>query len=474
MAVVSSLRLRLYAALAFVIVVTLAVAGLAFYFPLGGYRDEVATGTLREVALPIYYSFTVFGDRPSAQEIGYYLRLQAEQTDLIVLLLDRDGHVISETSSDPGLAGERFILPSEDLTAFDIEHLYQGVHRTADGRELLYIAIPLPVGPRGRVLDVRTLVVAIPRDDAQSIIADLTPRLLLAGGAGLAAAVVAALVVSQSVYGPLQRVTRAVRAVARGDYRQKIPASGPAEIRELARDVNEMTTAVQQSQETLREFLVNVSHELKTPLTSIAGFAQALSDGTISDDEGRERAVRVLHSEARRVLHLVEELLDLSRIESGQARMDLRPVRLDNLFAHLRDVFSLRAEETGVALVVPEGDLPVVWADEDRLEQVLGNLLDNAFRHTPRGGEIRLAARRNGNRLVEITVADTGEGIPRDELPKVFDRFYRVDGSSGGTGLGLAISKQIVLAHGGEIDVECPAEGGTRFTVRLPEAEAAS
>lgn len=468
---VSSLRLRLYAALAFVIVVTLAVAGLAFYFPLGGYRDQVATGTLREVALPIYYSFTIFGERPDARELGRYLRLQAAQTNLIVLLLDENGRVISETSSDPDLADEQFSLPAATLSTFDIEHLYEGVHRTTDGRDLLYIAIPLPVGPRG-LLNLRTLVVAIPRDDAQSIIADLTPRLLLAGGAGLLAAVVASVVVSQSVYAPLRRVTRAVRAVAGGDYRQKIPASGPAEIRELAHDVNEMTTAVQQSQETLREFLVNVSHELKTPLTSIAGFAQALSDGTIADDEGRERAARVLYSEARRVLHLVEELLDLSRIESGQTRMNLRPVSLEGLFGHLRDVFSLRAEESGVALVAPEGRLPAVQADEDRLEQVLGNLLDNAFRHTRRGGQVRLEARRNGKRTVEITVADTGEGIPPDELPKIFDRFYRGDASRGtGAGLGLAISKQIVLAHGGHIAVACPPEGGSRFTVTLPAAE---
>lgn len=466
----SSLRLRLYAALAFVIVVTLAVAGLAFYFPLGGYRDKVATGTLREVALPIYYSFTVFGERPSAQEIGRYLRLQAEQTDLIVVLLDGDGRVISETSSDPDLAGERFDLPSDGAARFDIEHLYEGVHRTSEGRELLYIAIPLPIGPRGRMLDLRTLVVAIPRDDAQSIIGDLTPRLLLAGGAGIVAAVVASLLVSQSVYAPLRRVTRAIRSVARGDYRQKIPVSGPTEIRDLARDVNEMTEAVRQSQDTLRDFLVNVSHELKTPLTSIAGFAQALSDGTIVDAEGRERAARVLHAESRRVLHLVEELLDLSRIESGQTRMNLRPVALGELFAHLRDVFSLRSEETGVALEVADGTLPTVLADEDRLEQVLGNLLDNAFRHTPRGGRVRLEARRNGRRLVEITVTDTGEGIPAEDLPRVFDRFYRGDTSRGGTGLGLAISKQIVLAHGGQIAVECPPEGGSRFTVTLSEA----
>ncbi len=232
----SSLRLRLYAALAFVIVVTLAVAGFAFYFPLGGYRDQVATGTLREVALPIYYSFTVFGDKPDAGEIATYLRLQAEQTDLIVLLLDRDGKVVREAASDVSLAGEQFTLPTDASTRTDFRNLYEGEHRTADGRDLLYIAIPLPVGNRPAAGFVfRTLVVAIPKDDAQSIIGDLTPRLLLAGVAGLAAAALGALVVSQGLYGPLARVTRAVRAVAGGDYRQKVPESGPAEIRSWRR-----------------------------------------------------------------------------------------------------------------------------------------------------------------------------------------------------------------------------------------------
>jgi two-component system sensor histidine kinase ResE len=246
-----------------------------------------------------------------------------------------------------------------------------------------------------------------------------------------------------------------------------------------------MTEAVHSSQQTLRDFLANVSHELKTPLTSIRGFSQALRDGTITEQEGQDRAARVIESESRRLLHLVEELLDLSRIESGQQSMKRAPVEVSELFAHCAEVFSLRARETGVNLEVESGDVPPVLGDFDRLEQVLGNLLDNSFRHTPTGGSVRLSARVSSQRAsaasdgwVELSVADPGEGIPPEELAQVFDRFHKgnaalpraQEGPGRGTGLGLAISREIVRAHGGEIHAESSPGAGTRFLVSLPAA----
>jgi len=235
----------------------------------------------------------------------------------------------------------------------------------------------------------------------------------------------------------------------------------------------------------LRDFLANVSHELKTPLTSIRGFSQALRDGTITEQEERESALRVIENESRRVLHLVGELLDLSRIESGQESMKRAPVPVGELFAHCAEVFSLRSQELDVSLEVEGGDVPTVLGDFDRLEQVLGNLLDNAFRHTPAGGSVRLSARltsqragAKGNGWVEVSVADSGEGISPEELSKVFDRFYKgdatfrraQDAAGRGTGLGLAISREIVRAHGGEIKAESSPGDGTRFVITLPAA----
>jgi signal transduction histidine kinase len=498
-----SLRLRLYAAFGFIIVVTLGVAGFAFFFPLGGYREDQAYSTLREVALPVYYNVTFFSRaNVSVRELTLYFQQQAQDTDIIVLVVDRTGRVVRDAAAEPSLLDETFDLDQSTLSE-DFRRLYQGTHRTQDGRELLFVAVPLP--PRFALgqLHASAVVVALPKESAGSIIGDLTPRLLLAGLAGLGAAVVVGLVLSRSVYLPLQRVARAAVNVARGNYHEKVPVQGPAEARTLAENFNRMTEAVRGSQQTLRDFLANVSHELKTPLTSIRGFSQALRDGTITEREEQERAARVIENESRRLLYLVEELLDLSRIESGQESMKRTPIQVRELFAHCAEVFSLRARETGVSLEVESEDVPSVLGDFDRLEQVLGNLLDNAFRHTPVGGSVRLSAclssaggpqtslshRKAGaarDGWVELSVTDSGEGIPPEELAQVFDRFYKgkaalrraqdealrqaQDKAGRGTGLGLAISREIVRAHGGEIRAESSPGTGTRFVITLPAA----
>jgi signal transduction histidine kinase len=500
----NSLRFRLYAAFGLIIAITLGVAGFAFFFPLGGYREDLAVSTLRQVALPVYYNLTSFGADLTARELALYLRQQSVDTDIVILVVDSSGRVVREAAAETSLLDETFDLPPRQLPQ-DFRHLYEGSHRTQDGRDLFFVAVPLPprfaLGP----LRASALVLALPKDSAGSVIGDLTPRLLLAALAGLGVAVLAGLVLSRSVYLPLQRVARAAVSVARGNYREKVPVQGPTEARTLAENFNRMTEAVRSSQQTLRDFLANVSHELKTPLTSIRGFSQALRDGTITEPEGQERAAHVIEHESRRLLHLVEELLDLSRIESGQQGMKRAPVPVDELFAHCAEVFSLRSQETGVSLEVESGDVPPVLGDFDRLEQVLGNLLDNAFRHTPAGGSVRLNARlspaegwstssarggfasgEGGGRQastaadgwVELSVADSGEGIPPEELAQVFDRFYKgsaalrraQDAAGRGTGLGLAISREIVRAHGGEIRAESSLGTGTRFVVTLPAA----
>ena len=480
--VLGSLRARLYAAFGIVILVTLLAAGFAFFYPLGGYRDQLAASTLRQVALPIYYNVTLFAPPTmTGRELLAYLQEQAFQgsalpnpgllgeSEIDALVLNSTGRVVWELSAGSGLAGEQFNLDPAALLASSRKPL-EGVHRSEDGRDFFYVAVPLPLRFSRGPLEASTLVLILPKESAQSVIGDLTPRLLLAGAVGLGAALLALLLLSGSVYRPLQRVARAAAAVARGDYREKVPVEGPVEARALAENFNRMTEAVQHSQQTLRDFLANVSHELKTPLTSIRGFSQALRDGTVRGRPAEKRAARVIEDESRRLLHLVEELLDLSRVQSGQVPMNRAPVQVQELFSHCADVFALRSRETGVKLEVGETEVPPILADFDRLEQVLGNLLDNAFRHTPAGGSVRLAARGAAGGLVEIAVIDSGEGIPAEELDHIFDRFYRGNEAGRGAGLGLAISKQIVRAHGGDIWAESSPGAGTRFVFTVPTA----
>ena len=232
-----------------------------------------------------------------------------------------------------------------------------------------------------------------------------------------------------------------------------------------------MADSVQASQRALREFLANVSHELKTPLTSIRGFSQAMLDGTLDTPEERARAARVIDVESRRLLHLVGELLDLSRIESGQQAMAIGGRAASEICSRTSATsFDARRGVRRRSSTCGGMHDARVAADFDRIEQVLGNLIDNAFRHTPEGPARRSRRATRGQGFVEFYVRDDGAGIPADDLPHVFDRFYRSKDEASGTGagLGLAISREIVRAHGGEIRAESPAIGGTTFTFTLP------
>ncbi|TAK58245.1 MAG: HAMP domain-containing histidine kinase [Dehalococcoidia bacterium] len=475
-----SVRSRLIASFALIVAITLAAAAIALFARIGGYREQLDASTLRTTAAPVYYNLTYFPDalrvepasgRRLRTELTSYLKAQAQDTGVIVLLVDAQGNVIQDAISDERLAGAHFEVPAPPPRGPDFKQLPE--HKLqVDGRTLTYVIVPTPKVIRLQQPGVAAIVVALPETSARDAFRDLAPRLLFAGIIGLAVALIAALVLWAWIYRPLGRITKGVRAVAGGDYRQRVPVSGPAEIREVARDVNAMADSVQVSQRALREFLANVSHELRTPLTSIRGFSQALLDGTLDTPEERERAARVIDIESRRLLHLVGELLDLSRIESGQQAMQTADVPAAELLAHVRDVFSIRAEEAHVDLRIGDAGDAVVNADFDRIEQVLGNLLDNAFRHTRDAGRIEVGLRPPRAGFVEFFVSDSGGGIAPDELPHVFDRFYRSSGETSGTGagLGLAISREIVRAHGGEIRVESSATTGTTFSFTLPLA----
>jgi len=220
-----------------------------------------------------------------------------------------------------------------------------------------------------------------------------------------------------------------------------------------------------------RDFVANVSHELRTPLTLMKGYGEALLEGLGEDKATREEMVGIMVDESGRMQRLVNDLLDLAYLESGSFKLKMEPVTLSNLLERVGRKFASLAREKNVELRAEvAGDLPVIQGDEDRLEQVMTNLLDNAFRHTDSGGVITIRAYQEGAR-VKIQVADTGKGIPEDEVPYIFERFYKVEKSRNrkvaGTGLGLAIAKTIIQAHGGSISVDSKIGKGTTFEITL-------
>jgi two-component system phosphate regulon sensor histidine kinase PhoR len=223
-----------------------------------------------------------------------------------------------------------------------------------------------------------------------------------------------------------------------------------------------------------QEFIANASHELRTPLTAIRGYVESLLEGAVEEPARARPFLEVIARHAERMSRLVDDLMDLSNIETGRLQLDRQPVSLrqmgEQVVALHRDV----ASKKGISLQfdVPP-DLPAVLADRDRLQQILINLVDNAIKFTP-AGRVSLSANKVSSTRVEVTVADTGTGIPSIDLPRITERFYRVDRGrareQGGTGLGLSIVKHLVHAHGGELNIESELGRGTRATFTLPIA----
>ncbi len=229
-------------------------------------------------------------------------------------------------------------------------------------------------------------------------------------------------------------------------------------------------TRIRRLETVRRDFISNVSHELRTPLASLKALTETLQEGALDDPPAAHRFLGRIQIEVDALTQMATELLELSRIESGQVPLEFKSIAPARLLSSAEDRMKTQAERTGLSLLTScESDLPAIYADLPRLQQVLVNLIHNSVKFTPPGGEVRLAAQVDGH-FIRFSVQDTGCGIPQDDLPRIFERFYRVDRSrtGGGTGLGLSIARHIVEAHGGRIWAESREGEGSSFYFNIP------
>jgi signal transduction histidine kinase len=272
---------------------------------------------------------------------------------------------------------------------------------------------------------------------------------------------------------PIRDMADVANRLSRGEYGERVAVESRDEIGQLAETFNRMATELESLERLRRDLVANVSHELKTPIAALRAHLENLLDGV---EEPRRETLQVMLEQSERLTHLVEELLDLSRLESGGVTLTMEPVSLAPLVRQVGREIQIGREKSVVFHNEVPADLPPVRADGERLHQVLFNLLDNAVRFTPNGGSVTVTAERQ-NGSVEVRVADTGVGISQEHLPRLFERFYRADPArsrgDGGTGIGLAIARSVVEAHGGHITAESEPGNGSVFTFDLPVAPAA-
>jgi two-component system OmpR family sensor kinase/two-component system sensor histidine kinase BaeS len=272
-----------------------------------------------------------------------------------------------------------------------------------------------------------------------------------------------ALIISLQITAPIRRMQKAAGAIARGDLTQRVPNPvSNDELGDLSLSFNRMAGSLAGAEEQRRRLLADVAHELRTPLAAIRATSEGILDGVLPLDAAQ---VEDIQAETLLLGRLIDDLRLISLAEAGELRLERHPTDLAPLLERAAERLRPQCQAKGIELVVDlAANLPWVDIDPDRIGQVIHNLVSNALRYTPPGGRICLTARLASGGGVEVSVADTGAGIPAGDLPHIFDRFYRADKSrargSGGSGLGLAIVRQLVEAHGGRVAAESPAEGG--------------
>ncbi|HEX8100082.1 MAG TPA: ATP-binding protein [Actinomycetota bacterium] len=294
-------------------------------------------------------------------------------------------------------------------------------------------------------------------------------QLLLAGAIAAFIALGLARFLARGMTQPLRDMAQASGGMARGDYRQRVEVRSRDEVGQLAAAFNRMAGEMEGVERLRHDLVANVSHELKTPISALRARLENLLDGV---EQPNQQLLGVMLGQSERLSRLVDQLLDLSQLESGAVPLAREEVLLGPLVQRVtHDVSASRPDRTVEVRSEVSEDLPPVEADSERLHQVLFNLLDNAYRFTPPGGEVTVrAAKENGH--VRVSVHDTGPGIPAEHLPLVFERFYRADPArsrrDGGTGIGLAIARSVVEAHGGKIWAESRVGEGATFSFELP------
>jgi signal transduction histidine kinase len=325
-----------------------------------------------------------------------------------------------------------------------------------------------------RITDLYYLFLTLPRPvlPLRTILQDefLGP-LIEAGLIAFLIALLFSLVLTRWISKPLKRMAKTAQSLAEGDY-QDIPLEGPDEIQQLASVLNEMSRKVQQSSLSQREFVANVSHELKTPITSIQGFAQAILDGTVNTKGTIKKAGEVILNETNRLYRLITDLLILARLEAGTADLKNEEAKINAILQNTIEKFKLIAGKSHIKLIDRFESEVSVLGDGDRLAQVFSNLIDNAIKYSPPNSCVEILTIKVDESIV-ILIKDRGPGIKKQDALKIFERFYQVDksrkgGEGRGVGLGLAITKQIIDAHSGEIWVESDGKNGSTFMVKLP------
>ncbi len=446
---IHSLRFRLLVAFTLVILVTI---GTVFFFINQATQDEIRrfgerVDRMRAGRMEIELSHYYFqqgdwkGIQPFVQQWG---NLYGQR----IILTDTNGMVVADSEGD--LLGEQY-------------------HPDLPGRPL---SPPWQAGAIGTLYITPKSSPEVDFTSLQILFKAIGFFFIWGGLIAVAIALIMTFFLSRRILAPIKTLTVTARRLGQGELSQRVKFHGKGEVGELAQAFNSMASDLERAEKLRQNLVADVAHELRTPLSNIRGYLEAVRDGVIKPDAA---TISSLHEETILLSRLVDDLQELSLAETGELKLVCQAGNIVELIKQTVAGVQAQAAGKGVSVSVDLPDrLPAVNIDSRRIGQVLRNLLENAVAHTSKGDDIAVAARQQ-DKWVAVSVVDTGEGIPADDLPNIFERFYRVDKSrtraTGGSGLGLTIAKRLVEAHGGKIEVQSEPGKGSRFSFTIPVTE---
>lgn len=465
-----SLQFRLVAAFAFVLMLALAAVGI--YSGLAADREvrDLRKASNKAAFARIHEAFTDYYEtRGSWSGVAGTVERVSFLTGRNIAILDTSGKAIVATKrlnrDDPTLAQDDYTLSRIVVDGDYVGSVLVGPVASRPASRPYRGAARLPIqGEPWREVQEPSL-----RRFSDTAIQSLLWSGLAAGLGGI----LLVSLLSGRMLRSVRTLTAAAQELGRGDLSQRVAVSGRDEIGELTRTFNTMAEGLENAERQRRNMVADVAHELRTPLTNIRGYVEAVRDGVLAADA---TTMENIHQQTMYLAKLVEDLRLLAETEAADFRLNLAPASLADVVSQAVEVFRPQAQAKGIRISFVTGTESAaaerqVNIDRTRIEQVMSNLLQNAIAHTPAAGRVDVAI-EEGEETVAVTVADTGEGIPSDDLPHVFDRLYRVDPSrarsTGGAGIGLTIAKQIVEAHGGAIRAESILGAGSSFSFSLP------
>ncbi|QSO53096.1 HAMP domain-containing protein [Alicyclobacillus curvatus] len=399
---------------------------------------------------------------------GGYMMMQMLCTtaNTSLVMLDKQGHII--TASPALHLGKQSSADTETLRTALLgkSQMHSGYSGLFSQRGLM-VAVPMK-----QAGDITGAVVLFrPQSIIQTGFQQQEWLLVLAGIGAVLMALGLTVVLSKRIAEPLKQMAGATRELGKGNFEMRLPVVGEDEVANLGESINELAKNLHRLETSRKEFLADISHELRTPMSYIRGYSQVLEEGLIQSPEETQKYLHIINEESKRLETLVNDLFVLAQADAGMLTVEKQSTQLENIVQQVVERMHKKAEDKQIQIHLEIPTLPTVYVDPLRMEQVLINLIDNAIRYTPAGGQIMVYG-QTVSQGVEISISDTGIGIPKEDLPRIWDRLYRVEKSRsrarGGTGLGLAIVKQIVELHGGHVTAESVEGKGTTMRFWIP------